>query len=164
MESRKIIGYIVNFVDEDRSQFFREFANSREFDINTDVNENGRQCVMTFYSNGSVEHRWFFNGKLHREDGPAFEYSGGSKLWFLNGKLHREDGPAVEHADGTNLWYLNGKLHREDGPAIEYASGSKEWYLKGKFHREDGPAIERANGSKLWYLNGKRLTEEEFNS
>ena len=57
---------------------------------------------------------------------------GGNKRWYLNGKLHREDGPAFEGADGTKHWYLNGKLHREDGPAIEYADGDKCWYLNGK--------------------------------
>jgi hypothetical protein len=36
----------------------------------------------------------------HREDGPAFEWSGGDKSWFINGKLHREDGPAIEYANG----------------------------------------------------------------
>ena len=30
------------------------------------------------------EHR--VNGKLHREDGPAIKFAGGSKYWFLNGK------------------------------------------------------------------------------
>ena len=33
----------------------------------------------------------------------------GTKRWYLNGKLHREDGPAVEEADGTKEYYLNGK-------------------------------------------------------
>ena len=48
---------------------------------------------------------------------------------FLNGKLHREDGPAYEKASGeTKRWYINGKLHREDGPAIE-DKYCKEWYL-----------------------------------
>lgn len=32
----------------------------------------------------------------------------GHYYWHLNGKLHREDGPAVEFSDGINLWYLNG--------------------------------------------------------
>ena len=66
---------------------------------------------------------------LHREDGPAFEGSNGSKEWCLNGKLHRKDGPAYEGSGGSKAWYINGKLHREDGPAIEYSWGSKEWYL-----------------------------------
>jgi hypothetical protein len=108
MENNKIIGYIVNFVDEDRSQFFREF------DINTDVNENGRQCVMVFHPNGSVDHHWFLNGKRHREDGPAFESADGTKLWYLNGKPHREDGPAVEYSGGSKHWYLNGKNLTEE--------------------------------------------------
>ena len=55
----------------------------------------------------------------------------GTKEWWLNGKLHREDGPAYESYDGTKEWWLNGKLHREDGPAIEYSSGTKVWYLNG---------------------------------
>ena len=44
---------------------------------------------------------------LHREDGPAFEGSNGSKEWRINGKLHREDGPAIEWRDGTKSWALN---------------------------------------------------------
>jgi hypothetical protein len=99
---------------------------------------------------------------FHREDGPAIEWSDGSKSWWFNGKLHREDGPAIERADGTTSWWLNGELHREDGPAIEYANGGKVWYLNDKLHREDGPAVEWSDGYKAWYLNGKRLSEEEF--
>jgi hypothetical protein len=59
-------------------------------------------------------------------------YPGGYKGWFFNGKRHREDGPAVEYANGYKAWYLNGKLHREDGPAMEWASGDKWWYLNNK--------------------------------
>jgi len=47
--------------------------------------------------------------KLHREDGPAIEWSCGRKDWRLNGELHREDGPAIEWADGNKTWYLNGQ-------------------------------------------------------
>ena len=86
---------------------------------------------------------------------------GGNKRWYLNGKLHREDGPAIEYASHKS-WYLNGNLHREDGPAIEYAS-HKSWYLNGNLHREDGPAVEHSDGTKSWYLNGKRHSEEQFN-
>ena len=34
----------------------------------------------------------------------------GTKEWHLNGKLHREDGPAVEYSNGDKRWYLNDKL------------------------------------------------------
>ena len=56
----------------------------------------------------------------------------GTKEWVFNGKLHREDGPAVEYENGSKGWYLNGRCHREDGPAIEYPDGEKRWCLKGK--------------------------------
>ena len=69
------------------------------------------------------------NGKLHREDGPAIEYTDGSKYWYLNGKLHREDGPAIECANGAKRWYINGFLHREDGPAVEYTNGRTEYWI-----------------------------------
>ena len=36
--------------------------------------------------------------------------SDGAKFWYLNGKLHREDGPAVEYSNGDKRWYLNDKL------------------------------------------------------
>jgi hypothetical protein len=82
----------------------------------------------------------------------------------LNGQRHREDGPAIEWSNGTKEWYLNGKIHRVDGPASECASGFKSWWLNGKRHREDGPAIEYANGEKEWWLNGQELSEAEFNA
>ena len=90
----------------------------------------------------------------------------GTKHYYKNKEMtifHREDGPALEYTDGTKAWYLNGKLHREDGPALDHTSGSKFWYLNGKLHREDGAAIEYADGGKAWWLNGARYTEEEFN-
>lgn len=38
----------------------------------------------------------------------------GTLKWYLNGKLHREDGPAIEHADGGKEWYLNGEMLTEE--------------------------------------------------
>jgi len=62
----------------------------------------------------------------------------GTRRWYLNGKLHREDGPAVEYASGDKFWYLNGKCHREDGPASEYTDGDKAWYLSGVKYTTEG--------------------------
>ncbi len=87
----------------------------------------------------------------------------GTKKWFLDDILHREDGPAIEYSNGGKEWYLNGKRHREDGPAIEWANGYKCWYLNGKRHREGGPAVELAGGIKVWFIHGVQYTEEEFN-
>ena len=33
-------------------------------------------------------------------------WADGAKQWFLNGKYHREDGPAIEYTDGTKYWFL----------------------------------------------------------
>ena len=40
-------------------------------------------------------------------------WADGAKQWYLNGKLHREDGPAIEYTNGTKHWYLNGKYLTE---------------------------------------------------
>ncbi len=45
---------------------------------------------------------------LHREGGPAIEWSGGDRFWCHNGVYHREDGPAIERVTGDNEWYING--------------------------------------------------------
>ena len=89
-------------------------------------------------------------------------YSNGIKEWRLNGKLHREDGPAAEWTNGTKEWWLNGKRHREDGPAVENANGMKMWYLNGELHREDGPATIHVSGAMShWFLNNERTTALE---
>jgi hypothetical protein len=112
------------------------------------------------YKGGSKE--WWVDGKRHREDGPAVEYAYGSKAWFLKGKPHRADGPAVEWADGSKEWWVDGQRHRLDGPAIEYASGGKAWWVDGQRHREDGPAVEHSDGSKEWWVNDRKLEAGEF--
>jgi len=104
--------------------------------------------------------RWFWKGQLHREDGPAIEWSDGSKEWWRNGQRHREDGPAREPADGSKAWWRNGLQHREDGPAVEWADGSKWWCRNGQLHREDGPAVEWARGDKEWWRNGRRHRDD----
>jgi len=60
------------------------------------------------------------------------EYANGEKQWRLNGKLHRVDGPAWEWFDATKEWWLNGKLHRVNGPAVEWINGTNDWYLNDK--------------------------------
>jgi len=69
-------------------------------------------------------------------------YDDGFITWSFNGKLHREDGPAIKWADGTEFYYLNGNFHREDGPAIKWANGKEEYWLnnieysKEEFNKE----------------------------
>jgi hypothetical protein len=88
-----------------------------------------------------------------------------TKRYYKDDLLHRENGPAVEYSTGTKYYYKDNLLHREDGPALEYSRGHKEWYIYGKLHREDGPAIEYPDGYKAWYLDDKQIfckDNEEF--
>ena len=58
----------------------------------------------------------------------------GNKFYYKDKQmtiLHREDGPAAEWSYGDKAWYINGERHREDGPAIEFSNGHKAWYLNG---------------------------------
>ncbi len=103
---------------------------------------------------------WYRNGKLHRDDEPAIEWSNGAKHWYRNGVFHRDGGPAAEYADGAKHWYRNGKLHRDDGPAIDCLNGRRYWYRNGKLHRDDGPAVIHLDGSTRWYKDGKQQFPE----
>ena len=76
-------------------------------------------------------------------------------------QLHREDGPAIEYSDGAKCWYRNGKLHREDGPAVIYHNGTRKWMLNGIPHRTDGPAVESGSYCE-WHIWGTRYTEEKY--
>ena len=92
-------------------------------------------------------------------------YSNEDKLWYnQDDQLHRLDGPACEYSDGSKYWFQNDQLHRLDGPASEYPDGSKYWFQNGQRHRLDGPAIEYSNGDKSWYIEGKYYTEDDFNT
>ena len=66
----------------------------------------------------------------------------GDKWWWKNGGLHRDDGPAVEFTDGYKAWYQNDEMHREDGPAVVDANGHKEWFLRGKQLTEEEHRIQ----------------------
>jgi len=66
-----------------------------------------------------------FTGILRHEDG--------NKFWLKNGQLHREDGPAIEWSDRekqwykhNNLWWLNGVSIREEA----YKKWQREKKLK----------------------------------
>lgn len=88
----------------------------------------------------------------------------GSVRWYREGTsiCHREDGPAIEYTDGTKFWYINNARHRVDGPAIEWANGTKCWYLNGVQLTEEefSKKINSCDG-KVVEIDGKKykLTE-----
>ena len=84
----------------------------------------------------------------------VFEY--GTQKWYKDGKLHREDGPAVIIGSIRQEWYRNGELHREDGPAVIDGNNYQVWYRNGELHREDGPAIIDGDYQE-WWVDGKEI-------
>ena len=75
--------------------------------------------VMDYYENGNTDREYYyFNGQLHREDGPAII------RYYENGKIERE------------YYYLNDKFHNKLGPAIIWYNKSgkikeEKYYLNG---------------------------------
>ena len=149
----------INYSRDDWEIMVDIFSNLKKLG-KVNLDEATEQPVMTVDKVGNKI--WRLNGKYHRTDGPAIEYTNGNKSWYINGERHRTDGPAIEYIDGSKLWYINGERHRTDGPAIENANGGKEWYLNGKFHRTDRPAIEYADGYKKWYINGIEYNHKDW--
>lgn len=69
------------------------------------------EVKRTFYDKNKTKKKteeWVKNGKLHRENGPAY------LEWYDNGQIAGEG------------WYKNGKCHRENGPSY------KQWHKNGQ--------------------------------
>lgn len=106
-----------------------------------------------------------FNGEKAMSE-PILTEINGVKEWRLNNLLHREDGPAVEYSFGTKLYFLNGQPHRLDGPACEYNDGKMDWYVNGKripnpkeFIRQYLTIFDASTLSSLWNLFPNRDIE-----
>jgi hypothetical protein len=96
----------------------------------------------------------------------------GDKYYYKDREMtiiHREDGPAIEYSNGDNSWYIDNKCHREDGPAADWAGGlQKRWYIHGKHLTEKEfnaitrwGAIQSSYDGKIIEVDGKKykLTE-----
>ena len=61
-----------------------------------------------FLSEDTTRTRWYLNGKLPREDGPAFEWPDGSGEWYLNGQRYTEEEYVmIQFMNGVNLYADN---------------------------------------------------------
>ena len=77
--------------------------------------------------------RWYKEGTkiLHREDGPAVEWSNGDKCWFKEDLLHRLDGPAIEYADGSKSYYVEDRKYSEEEFTNLFLNKAKSDHLDG---------------------------------
>jgi hypothetical protein len=65
---------------------------------------NGEPSVYNPY-NGYKS--WHKQGILHRENGPALICKK-CCVYYFEGKKHRDDGPAIELSDGRKKWFVYG--------------------------------------------------------
>jgi hypothetical protein len=115
---------------------------------------------------------WLDNdGRLHRDNEPAYISNDGSQYWYQHGRLHREKEPAIINQDGEKIWYYHGQYHRIGGPAIMFSNGDWEYYQYDALHRLDGPATYHKDDYlwhldiSEWWINGERILckdNEEF--
>ena len=105
----------------------------------------------------------FLNLRHNQDGGPAYVmYNDENEVtvskWYFMGRLHREDGPAVVYKDGSCYWYYNNNLHRDAGPArcpaSEYLlslppASYHTWYRHGE------PYIPSAHEIISWKMNEK---------
>lgn len=56
----------------------------------------------------------------------------GSVIHMTNGRLHREDGPAYSDEQGHCEWWQHGRRHCVTGPAVTHVNGDCEFYLYGR--------------------------------
>jgi hypothetical protein len=70
--------------------------------------EDGPAFVM---GDGDVQ-EYYQHDRLHRVNGPAV-IGNGRKEWWFNGLLHREDGPAIEYDNGRVKYWIHGVPHEE---------------------------------------------------
>jgi len=74
-------------------------------------------------------------------------------------KFHRLDGPAVEYSDGSKYWLINGNYHQNIGHSIECRNGPKYWLFKGKHHRIGGSYH---SYDDLWFIYGKEYSKKGY--
>jgi hypothetical protein len=68
---------------------------------------------------------------FHRSNGPALEFSNGSKMWYYRGMVHRLDGPATtdtrNNIDLSGLWCVNDTNITEQVNAEIKSGNLNEW-------------------------------------
>jgi len=85
-------------------------------------------------------------------------HESGTKFYFNDeGQHHRLDGPAVEYSYGTKIWYINGNAHRNIDPCLEWSDGGKRWFFKDDCHRVGGCSL-----YDFWFIHSKKYTKQEY--
>lgn len=103
-EGRRILERLRLFTGVELNCFWRHY----DFDVETDRTATSMCAYPCKFPDGST--RWYRNGLLHRDDGPAWIRPDGTCEWYRDGHRHREDGPAIQRSDGSREYWLNGEI------------------------------------------------------
>ena len=129
-------------------------------------------------ANGVTYHYKIIGGRklLHNLNGPARIVDGekcyeGRAEWWVDGKRHRDNAPAVEWSDGDYDYFHRGKRHRLNGPAISRLGNNLQrdfpnqppkdylcMYVNGKPYSNE-PEF---NDAVVHWLSYKDVTREEI--
>lgn len=158
---------------------FKEDEKEKTLYINTTVRHAAHE---TNAKNGNSK-RWFKNGVLHREDGPAVVWDNGSCHYWLNGKnLSQKEWAALIKQSKENQfekelkkefplvvanWDEVKNITRQgDSVILECNDGVKEYWSKKyqNLHRMDGPAVIGADKIEEYYIQGKKYTKLAFDN
>lgn len=88
---------------------------------------------------------------------PRKEPFNASEMWFFEGRLHREDGPAITNEDFAYYWYHDGLLHRGNNlPAMVRSDGKREWWTNGR------PNPSACTASQKFFIHSEMLLRKLF--
>lgn len=67
-----------------------------------------KQWIINYHDTGDMI--TYLNGMVHsRNDSPAIVTNNGCSMWFFEGKLHRDVGPAfINYSTGIKEWWTHG--------------------------------------------------------
>lgn len=124
----------------------------KSYPVDYVINNVKKVCHIVQNDYGTISKKYYLNGLLHNEDGPAvFSYSRNGTLnckeYYFCNMLHRENGPAIYHYDKHgDLYHVEyrfyNKLHRVGGPAISghdiyTLTPYNRFYFHGEEHNEN---------------------------
>lgn len=100
------------------------------------------EAKYTGYVLGKYTEKWYVDGKLNRNNGPALRYTreGCHEIWYQKGLKHRVESPAETNTRGDKIWYFRGKVHNTKGAAV-VASFDYCHYLVGHMVKSNGTII-----------------------
>ena len=152
---------------EDKDRFIKIVTDYINNDIDFENPEDIGKLVLLLQKNSieirAINRRDNKINNRHNIGNPAKYDEDGTEHWFFNGNLHRDDGPSrYNPKTGLEEWHKFGDLHREDGPAVTMGEDHKEWWYSGKRHRVDGPAIVSKKEGIQWYYYHESCEFEDW--